>query len=31
MVPTGFSWDTFVYAKSCHCVDIDKLFSKNKK
>jgi hypothetical protein len=30
-MPTAFSWDTFVHAKSCHCVDVDELFSGSKK
>lgn len=30
-MPTGFSWDTFVHAKSCHCRDVDELFSGRKK
>lgn len=30
-MPTGYSWDTFVHAKSYHCVDVDELFSGSKK
>lgn len=30
-MPTGFSWDTFVHAKSCHCVHVNELFSGSKK